>query len=230
MGGWIYLNIKESPMMLERALGRYELPKHRALQIFLTKGKTFIDVGANKGDFSLVASKLVGSKGRILAFEPAPDNCKWITKSIEKNGYRNIGLYEMALSDENGTAQLHIGDKSGWHSLIPGLPHREKGKIEVKMRTLDDFLQEINYSNPVDVVKIDVEGADLHVLRGAKKTLLNNKSITLLLDVHPHFGVNPDEVCNFLRELGFKIYKEEPPFDDEIVNCDEIYSLVARRV
>src|SRR5450755_4229427 len=121
-GGRIYLNIKESRMMLQRALGCYEVTKHQAFKHFLRPGATFVDVGCNKGDFSLLASRLVGPEGRVLSFEPHPENCRWIRKSIAKNEYRNIELYELALSDTNGTAQLHIGEKSGFHTLLAGKP------------------------------------------------------------------------------------------------------------
>jgi len=228
-GGRIYLNIKESQMMLARALGRYEIAKHKALQAFLSRGGIFIDVGVNKSDFSLLASRLVGPEGRVMSFEPAPDNCHWIRRSIEKNGYTNIDLYEIALSDENGDAQLYLGKKSGWHSLISGQPDRDRGAIQVKTRRLDDFLDEIGFKRPINVMKVDVEGADMHVLRGAHNALLNNDKIVLLLDIHPDLGVNSEEVCAYLGELGFSLFADKAPFTHKIQDCEWLYSLIAMR-
>ncbi len=128
-GGRIFLDITESRMMLARAIGRYEPNKHHAFQHFLRPGDYCIDVGANKGDFSLLAAKLVGPEGQVLTFEPESHNCRWIRKSIRINGYCNINLFEIALSHENGNAQLHLGEKSGWHSLVSGQAGRGQGVI-----------------------------------------------------------------------------------------------------
>lgn len=228
-GGRIYLDVTESPMMLARVLGQYEQAKHKAIEMFLSHGKTFIDVGANKGDFSLLAAHIVGPEGRILSFEPAPDNCEWIRRSIVKNSYGNIDLYEIALSNENGEAELHLGEKSGWHSLIPGQPHRKKEIIPVKTRRLDDFIEEIQFFRPIDIIKIDVEGAEMHVLRGARNVLAKNQRIIVLLDIHPQLGVDPKEVCLYLEDLDFSLYEEKPPFTNRIRNGSGLYSLIARR-
>lgn len=205
-GGMIYLNIKESPMMLARVLGLYERKKINVIRSVLKPGMTFIDIGANKGDFSLIAAKVMHGQGTVIAFEPEPTNCMWIKKSIELNGYSNIALFEVALGETNGCANLYLSDKSGWHSLVPSLPARNIGVIEVNKKTLDSVVEENNYQN-ISMIKIDVEGFELMVLKGAVKTLINNKDIILLIDIHPHLGVDPKEVCEFLKALGFSIYE-----------------------
>jgi len=225
--GWVYLNIKESRMMLQRALGCYEESKHQAFRQFLRPGATFVDVGCNKGDFTLLASRLVGPEGRVLAFEPHPENCRWIRKSIAKNEYRNINLYEMALSDVDGAAQLHLGEKSGFHTLLAGKPQREKGTIEVQTRRLDALLAELHFDRPIDAVKIDVEGADMQVLRGARETISRNPGIVVFLDVHPHLGVNPKEVCDYLRGFGLGLFAEQPPFNTAIEESTSLDALIA---
>lgn len=226
-GGRIYLNIKESGMMLRRALGRYELSKHLAFHKFLRSGATFLDVGCNKGDFSLLASCLVGPQGRVLAFEPHPENCRWIRKSVAKNAYHNVDLYELALSDANGIAHLHLGEKSGFHTLLPGKPQREEGIIDVQTRRLDDLLEEIHFDRPIDAMKIDVEGADMHVLRGAQKTISRNPGIVIFLDVHPHLGVDAREVCDYLKGFGLSLFAEEPPFNVAIQDYGTLDALIA---
>ncbi len=226
-GGRIYLDITESHMMLARALGRYEPSKHDALRKFLPAGGTLVDVGVNKGDFTLLGARIAGQEGTVLAFEPEPRNCHWIKKSLELNGYENVRLFEMALSDENGTGQLHLGRKSGWHSLIPGSDG--VGVISVETRRLDDCLSQIDWDGTIDVLKIDVEGADLRVLSGASETLANTPNITVLLDIHPHLGVNPREVLEYLTSLGFEIYEERPPFDVPVADDGRVTSIVARR-
>ena len=205
-GGRIYLNVRESPMMLQRVLRLYERKKINVVRKLLKPGMTFIDIGSNKGDFSLIASRIVGDDGTIMAFEPEPNNCKWIRKSIDLNGYNNITLLEMALGEENLKTKLYLGEKSGWHSLIPSLPSRNNGVIEVEKRTLDSILEERNCKH-VDLLKIDVEGFEVMVLKGAYQTLLNNQGVVILLDMHPHLGVDPGEVCGFLKDIGFTLYE-----------------------
>jgi FkbM family methyltransferase len=175
----------------------------------------------------LLASRLVGPEGRVLAFEPHPENCRWIRKSVARNEYRNIDLYELALSDANGIAQLHLGEKSGFHTLLPGKPRREKGVINVQTRRLDDLLEEISLNRPIDAIKIDVEGADMHVLRGARKTISRNPGIVIFLDVHPHLGVDPQEVCDYFKDLGLSLFAEEPPFNTAIQDYGSLDSLIA---
>lgn len=226
-GGYIYLNIKESGMMLRRALGCYELTKHEAFRNFLRPGTTFIDVGCNKGDFALLGSRLVGPQGHVLAFEPHPENCQWVRKSIAKNAYQNIDLFQMALSDVNGKAQLYIGLKSGFHTLVPGQPYRTEGFIEVETRRLDDFLEEIHFTRPIGAIKIDVEGADMQVLRGAQKTISGNPGIVIFLDVHRSLGVNAAEVCEFLKNLGLSLFTEEPPFNLAVRDYSSLDALIA---
>jgi FkbM family methyltransferase len=227
-GGRIYLNIKESPMMLARILGQYEVAKTKAISILLGSGATLVDVGANKGDFTLLAARAVGKDGRVLSFEPEPENCKWIRKSMQLNGYTNIALYEVALSGVDGSAQLHLGKKSGWHTLLPVQSNLRERTINVPTRALDSVLEEANQFK-VDVMKVDVEGAELEVLKGAYSTLSNNRNIVLLVDIHPALGVDPEEVCSFLLKLGFSIYEMSFPFNTPARIDNNLKEILARR-
>ena len=102
------------------------------------------------------------------------------------NDYRNIDLHELALSDSDGDATLFIGRKSGWHSLAEERKAGSLGEIEVATRRLDSLVAAGVVPSRIDVVKIDVEGAEMAVLQGAEKTLASNRTITLLIDIHPH--------------------------------------------
>ena len=227
-GGRIYLNVKESGMMLARALGMYDIDQTDAIRSLLGPGLIFVDVGANKGDFSLLAASAVGAGGSVLAFEPEPDNCRWIRKSVTLNGYENISLYEFALSSANGAAQLYLGRHSGWHTLLPGHPHRNRGVIDVTTRTLDSVLQEAT-DGVAYMLKIDVEGAEFEVLKGACDTLSNNIDIIVLLDLHPELGVDPVEVCEYLNGFGLRTYRLRPPFNSRARLDKGLRKVLARR-
>ncbi len=230
-GGKIYLDIKESRAMLARALDLYELDKYKAIRNFLPAGGVFIDVGANKGDFSLVAAKISGDKGTVLSFEPEPENCGWIEKSACINGYKNIFLRQIALSNENGLAPFYLGKKTGWHTLLPNQKRRSKKVIDVQVRTLDSLLKEASFNKKIDMIKIDVEGSEIMVLQGAEETLKVNKDIVLLVDIHPRMSVIAEEVCKFLISLGFSIFQEKEPFNIPVKDYSPgLFTIIAKRV
>jgi len=215
-------------MMLERCFWLYEPEKTRAVQNFLQPGGTFVDVGGNKGDFALLAAKTAGPKGKVVCVEPEPENFSWITRSVKLNGYDNIQLCNVALSDHEGEAALHLGAKSGFHTLLSGAPERDHGFVMVKTRTLDGLLRE-SKTDSVNILKIDVEGAELQVLRGAVETIRANPQLIIFLDLHPVLGVNVFEVFDFLSSLGFGVFEMHPPYDAPALPTREIYDVVARK-
>ena len=208
-GGWIYLDLRESPMMLARALRAYERPKVRALRRLLPPTGTFVDVGGNKGDFALIAARHQGDRGRIVCVEPFPDNCASIERSVRRNSYRSIDVVPVALADADGDATLFVGQKSGWHSLHPQAANRSLGAMTVPTRTLDALLADRGLTE-VDVIKVDVEGGEEGVLRGAEATLRAHRPMALLLDLHPPL-VDPVALCAWLSELGFEMRDPDNP-------------------
>src|SRR6202011_3928023 len=135
--------------------------------------------------------------GRVFCIEPEPTNCKWIRRSVQLNSYENIDLFSVALSDRDSEALMYLGTKSGFHTLLSGQPERNQGCLKVTTRTLDALLRE-RKTPSVQMIKIDVEGAELQVLRGSVETIKNNPAIVLLLDIHPFLGVDPVQVFDFL--------------------------------
>lgn len=213
-GGWTYLDVRESPMMLARALRAYEPTKTAALRSVIRPGMTFVDIGGNKGDFSLIAAKAMGDAGRIVCVEPEPINVEWIRKSIERNRYASIELAPVALAERDGEDTLFLGPKSGWHTLVED-PSLVVGTITVPIRTLDSLLAERGIGQ-VDVLKLDVEGAEDRVLAGAAATLSGVHPMTLLVDLHPK-RVDTLGVCEQLRGWGFTFNAEPTPTTKEVI-------------
>lgn len=199
-GGWINLDLRESPMMLARALHAYEKAKVSALRAALKPGMTFVDVGGNKGDFSLIAAKVMGDTGRVLCVEPEPGNAAWIQRSLDRNRYTSVELLTAALADKDGEETLFLGPKSGWHTLIQD-PTVVVGELTVKTFTLDGVLAARGLHH-VDVIKIDVEGAEDRVLAGATKTFSGDGPMMVLLDIHPP-RVDALAICKQLTDWGF---------------------------
>jgi FkbM family methyltransferase len=214
-GGWTYLDLRESPMMLARALRVYEPQKVDVLRSVLRPGNVFVDVGGNKGDFALLAARLMGGAGRVLCFEPEPDNVHWIERSAKRNQFA-IEVVPVALADKPGTATLHLGEKSGWHSLLATDGVAITGELEIVTERLDDALAERGIDQ-VDVIKIDVEGAENAVLDGATRALSGSHPMTVLLDIHPGRGIDPVAICTRLRDWGFTINEPVGPQTKSVV-------------
>jgi FkbM family methyltransferase len=208
-GGRIYLDLRESPTMLARVLGVYESSKIEALRRCLPPGGTFVDVGGNKGDFALIAARHLDGSGRVICVEPAPENARWIRRSVERNGYQNVEVVEAALADHDGSATLHLGPLSGWHSLAPAAVERSVGSVEVPTVTLDHLLAERGIDH-VDVMKIDVEGGEGEVLGGASGLLGGDDPVTLLIDLHPGFADVPACLA-LLEHSGFTLRDAADP-------------------
>jgi FkbM family methyltransferase len=203
----IFLDIAESPQMLERSRGRYEPPKQHYIRQFLKAGMVFVDVGANKGDFTLLAASLVGGTGRVYAIEPEPENCRWLARSIEENGFANVQLVQAAASDTAGEATLYLGPRSGWHTLLSGRQPGDLGAVQVATIPLDELLGD---TSRLDLVKIDVEGAENSVIAGATQVLRRFRP-TILIDTHPEMGVDLQQLETHLRALGYRASRIDRP-------------------
>jgi FkbM family methyltransferase len=180
-------------------LGLYEPAETRLLDKLLSPGDTFIDVGAHIGWFSTLAASRTGRSGKVIACEPYPDNVKLLRENLALNDARNAHVIEAALGSQPGTTRLaHGGDSGG----VTALDWALEGAVEVPVTTLDDVAQG---AGAVKLLKIDVEGWEPHVLRGAAK-MLSRTSYVLIEINRPcleHAGSSQEEVFDLLRSAGF---------------------------
>jgi len=184
-------------------------PDLAVLRNFLAPGGLMVDVGANYGIFSLNAAKLVGKAGRVLAFEPAQSNFSTLEKNLGLNEATQVRAFRMALSDKPGTLRLYHDPDPTRNSLAPGANAQDFEEVEVK--TLDAVLS-ANAVSRIDFVKIDVEGADELVCRGALESLRkylppvfyeNNSGSAV------HMGLKAGGTAAVLAELGYTFYQCE---------------------
>src|SRR5262245_44830808 len=125
----------------------------------LTKGAVVVDIGANKGYFSLLAANRVGEAGRVLSYEALPRNAKDVAKTIELGGHKCWELVQCAVSSTHGVIRFADSNFSAGHS---GWGHvDEKGQLEVKSVTIDGEIERRGIGH-IDVVKVDIEGHELH--------------------------------------------------------------------
>jgi len=184
-------------------LERYETRLFRKL---VTRGMTVVDIGANVGYYTLLAARLVGDKGKVFAFEPEPENYALLVRNIELNGYRNVIPVRKAISSQTGKADLFLNRETGAHGF---LPDREGviGIMPVETVSLDKYFKGIEH--PIDIIKIDVEGAELEVLLGMQNIIKNNDNLKIFTELFwprglQKSGFSPQEYWNKLVESGLQ--------------------------
>lgn len=186
--------------------GTYEPLETEVVKKIVKKGNTILDIGANIGYYTLLFAKLVGKKGRIIAFEPDPDNFALLKKNIEINNYKNVILVQKAVSDKTGKLRLYFcEDNKGNHRIYDSGDNRQSIKIE-SIR-LDDYFK--NYDGSINFIKMDIQGAEGGALQGMPNLLKKNK-VKIVTEFWPiglkEFGIAPKEYLKLLIENGFKLY------------------------
>ncbi|UCD31127.1 MAG: FkbM family methyltransferase [Desulfobacterales bacterium] len=136
----------------------------------LQEGDVFIDVGSHAGKYAIRLARQIGNKGQVIAIEPEPYNFEILKRNVELNNFRNIILQNIACSDTNGDIKLYVDDKATTlHSIRKNSDIIGK-EINVQTQKIDTLLLNLNIDK-VDLIKIDVEGAELEVLKGSINTL-----------------------------------------------------------
>ena len=153
-------------------LGAYEWGTQRILEKYVRAGGTVFDVGANVGFFTLVAARLVGDEGRVVAFEPLPRNLRYLREHVRLNALKSVRVVGAAVSERPGSGFLAPGDSfSEWGLAGTGVP--------VDLVSLDDVVFSGGVPGP-SLMKIDVEGSEVSVLKGATKVLEKFQPVVVL--------------------------------------------------
>ncbi len=179
-------------------------------QVFrVEKGDVVLDVGAHVGIFTVKATKAVGKDGLVVAIEPEPMSMALLQENVRNQDLNNVVFVGEAAGSRKGRAKLYLSPRSGRHSITgAGTDY-----IKVDMDTLDNIASKLKLKK-VDFIKIDVEGAELEVLRGAEK-ILNSPNVKLAIaayhklpDGKPEF---PD-ILSYLKSRGMKIWTKNKIF------------------
>jgi len=201
-------------------LGTAEPSVQFALRTLIQPGMTVYDVGANVGFLSVIAARFVGPSGCVICFEPLPDNVLQIEHNIRLNDFKQIRIRREALSDENGEASFLISAETTWGKLasVSSTVAKQVGEIKVPVRRLDSMIAGGELPLP-DLIKIDVEGAEVAVLKGARESLNKARPI-MLIELHgTNEGVNVElNELNYLTAvLGSAASIVEAPWDAYVV-------------
>jgi FkbM family methyltransferase len=189
---------------------------------YLKPGQVFFDVGAHHGWYSMWSLPLVGKEGTVYSFEPSPANLSILEWHRRINNFSQWVIVPNAASDEDAMERpfflIDSGD-SPMNSLTTGVPGtplmegRAMRNISIQTVTLDTFCEKVDVRP--NLVKIDVEGAELLVLRGANK-LLSESCPTIILAIHPYWlpsGQSTTQIVEFLEAHGYTIFDSK----DDIV-------------
>ncbi len=185
-----------------------ELMAQQLFSLIIREGDVVVDVGAHFGFYTLIAAVRVGPKGFVFSFKPSSFNFRVLKLNILLNKLKNVRIFKVALSDKGGRACLGIpkGRMSGEDTLAIEPTQAERGEY-VKMKRFDEIARQLSI-NKIDVVKVDVEGAEYLVLKGFDRYL--DKCKHIILEVHPEKMIklrsNPRSLYQLLEERGFSLY------------------------
>ena len=189
-----------------RILSNQEEYSLDSIKNYIKEGDVVVDVGASIGMYTLEMAKLVGDKGRVIAFEPLKEGFDLMKKNVQLNGYEDrVRIQNKAVTNKTGKGKLfycpyHIGASIMYNTFD------DREEIEVDTIKLDDFFKSI--SKKVSFIKIDADGSEYFILQGAKNVLKQTKN--MIIEFVPENikaqGVTPKEFLDLIKSYGFKIY------------------------
>lgn len=211
---------------LELLTGRHEPETTARLRASLKPGMTMLDIGAHVGYYTRMASGLIGEQGRVVAFEPHPRNHAFLTRNTANRP--NVTILQVALAEQEGTAELHdylmmsasgslhydetlrqvqLSQKRSDVDFAPRLGKDFQPRTyTVRTAPVDTLLADLHIER-VDVIKMDIEGAELGALRGMRQTIQRSPRLLLVMEYNPlglqAFGNQPEAALQEVLELGF---------------------------
>jgi FkbM family methyltransferase len=197
-GLWFELNPRTGQHYLR---GQAETVIQKILVELLREGMVFYDLGANIGLFSLLAARLVGSTGRVISFEPDPETAVRLERNIARNGYHNLTVIQAGVWSTTGTRRFKVADASSPDHGVGRFAAEDADEkdIAVECVALDDIAMKI--AAP-DAIKCDVEGAEIEVLLGAKRILLEHRP-WIVCELHS--GANRIAAGEILKQFNYCI-------------------------
>lgn len=192
--------------------GVYEPLESTLVQRLVRPGMTVLDIGANIGYYTMLLASLVGEKGKVYAFEPAPDNYGLLCENVQLNSFENIAPIQQALSNQaDGQLTLYLDSNNlGNHSVAQANVPSGSQPVTVEITTIDNFCRD----KRIDFIKIDIQGAEGLAFEGGWQTLEKNK-VDILMEFWPEgiqrLGVDPRQLLTRLQNgCGYNLFWVNP--------------------
>jgi FkbM family methyltransferase len=191
----------------------HEVDERAFVRLFLRPGDVFADIGANLGLYSVIASQAVGPSGSVFSFEPDPKTHERLLHNLKANDCRNVQPFQLALSnvDETRPMQISTAGYDAYNSF--GTPVRGEDTfkaVDVACVSFDSFAQQHPQLHKVTMMKVDVEGWESMVLRGAEKQLSGDTAPVLQVEFNDQaakaLGLPCSELYRWLQKLGYSIH------------------------
>lgn len=187
----------------------------------LSEGNVFVDVGANIGLYSFYAAQKVGKNGKVLSIEPSFREYRRLLKNIELNKVNNILPFNCIVSEANDIVKFSIEDR---HTGMNKIANNTTGNIREILSFKLDFIIELFSISKIDLIKIDVEGAEMLVINGMKSLLHEQRIKQLIIEITPGFlkqyGHSKEMLYNVLNDFGYL-----PLISSDEWQYDEIFKL-----
>jgi FkbM family methyltransferase len=210
-------------------IGEFEADTLSFFESLVQPNMVILDIGANIGIFSLVASKALKNTGQIYAFEPADEPHERAGKNIHINNFNNISLIKKGISDKAGFIEFNICEDDAYNSIGDAPMDKIVKKVKIDVTSIDEFCKEKNIMK-VDLIKIDTEGAEFLAIQGGKKLLSSEDAPVIFSEfntvAYKGFDYKLNEFEDALKSLGYKVFELKygvlKPFDSNNCNTMDI--------
>lgn len=205
--GVLFLNKSDVAVSAAVAYDIFEKTELGLFRNIIKPGMTVVDIGANIGLYTVIAARLAGPSGKVFAFEPEPFNFALLKKNVAANALSNVVLSNVAVAEKTNEQTLYLDNyNKGSHSFARF--ESAKNSVIVKTDTLDDLLA-AHGSLVVDVIKMDIEGAECLALQGMTDTLSRSPHLQMFTEVYPErisaVGGSAEMFLKGLKERGFAL-------------------------
>lgn len=207
-GSKMILNLNDVGISRELAIyGVHESQSTKEVKNIITPGMKILEVGANIGYYALLETRLAGPTGHLYAMEPSPFNFELLERNLKLNGLKNYDLYNTAAGATIGTAKFLLSGRSNLSTFI----EREDltgEEVDVNVTTLDEFMKD----KKVDFIRMDVEGYEGEILKGAEKVLSEgNRPKYFFIEIHSELlhkkKSSAKDIVEYLGKFGYEVKK-----------------------
>jgi FkbM family methyltransferase len=176
----------------------------------LKKGGFVIDAGANFGHYTLTAAQVIGTEGLVIAFEPFPSNYDILKRNLSLLPHQNVLAEQAGLAANEGQLNLVVDNQNaGGHSFNPALVWEKKEEIAVPVHTVDLYLKKHKITRSLDILKIDTQGYEWQIIKGARDTILKDKPV-VFCEIAPNalasIGDAYEDILSFFENLGYDMH------------------------